>query len=63
MVDGPEEAREVSKSLLGSELKGEEISRLLLVEPVNIEREFYVSVLLDRGSKGPIVIFSVEGGV
>lgn len=63
IVDSPEEAREVSKSLLGSKLKGEEISRLLLVEPVNIEQEFYVSVLLDRGTKGPIVIFSVEGGV
>ncbi|MBS3735561.1 MAG: ADP-forming succinate--CoA ligase subunit beta [Candidatus Bipolaricaulota bacterium] len=63
IVDSPEEAREVSKSLLGSELKGEEISRLLLVEPVNIDREFYTSVLLDRGTKGPIVIFSVEGGV
>ena len=63
IVESPEEAREVSRSLLGSELKGEEISRLLLVEPVDIEQEFYVSVLLDRGAKGPIVIFSTEGGV
>lgn len=63
IADSPEEAREVSKSLLGSKLKGEEISRLLLVEPVDIEQEFYISVLLDRGTKGPIVIFSVEGGV
>ncbi|MBS3788212.1 ADP-forming succinate--CoA ligase subunit beta [Candidatus Bipolaricaulota bacterium] len=63
IVDSPDEARKVSKSLLGSELKGEEISRLLLVEPVDIEQEFYISVLLDRGTKGPIVIFSIEGGV
>ncbi|MCF7890039.1 ADP-forming succinate--CoA ligase subunit beta [Candidatus Bipolaricaulota bacterium] len=63
IVASPEEAREVSNSLLGSELKGEEISRLLLVEPVDIEQEFYISALLDRGTKGPIVIFSVEGGV
>ena len=63
IVESPEEAKEVSRSLLGSELKGEEISRLLLVEPVDIEQEFYVSVLLDRGAKGPIVIFSTEGGV
>ncbi len=56
-------AREASKELLGSELKGEKVSKLLLVEPVDIAKEFYLSVLLDRESKRPIVIFSPEGGV
>ncbi len=63
IVGSPEEAKKVSQSLLGSDLKGEEVTQLLLVEPVDIQQEFYISVLLDRGTKGPIVIFSVEGGV
>ncbi len=63
ITESAEEAREVSEELLGSELKGEKISKVLLVQPVEIAKEFYLSVLLNRESKGPIVIFSPEGGV
>jgi succinyl-CoA synthetase beta subunit len=63
ITNSPQEAREASSNLLGSDLKGEKVSRVLLVEPVEIEKEFYISVLLDREKKGPIMIFSPEGGV
>ncbi len=63
IADSPEEAMQISSTMLGSELKGEKISHLLLVAPVDIKQEFYLSVLLDRGAKGPVVIFSEEGGV
>lgn len=63
ITNSPQEAREASSNLLGSDLKGEKVSRVLLVEPVEIEKEFYISVLLDREKKGPIIIFSPEGGV
>lgn len=63
IVSSPEEARSAAVELLGSDLKGERISRVLLVEPVEIKKEYYISVLLDRERKGPVVIFSPEGGV
>ncbi|MFW6104525.1 MAG: ADP-forming succinate--CoA ligase subunit beta [Candidatus Bipolaricaulota bacterium] len=63
ITENPEKAREASADLLGSELKGEKVSRVLLVEPVEIDKEYYISVLLDREKKGPIIIFSPEGGV
>jgi len=63
ITNSSQEAREASSNLLGSDLKGEKVSRVLLVEPVEIEKEFYISVLLDREKRGPIIIFSPEGGV
>jgi len=63
ITDSPEEAHAAAEELLGSSLKGKTVDRVLVVEPVEIEREYYVSVLLDRERKGPVVIFSPEGGV
>lgn len=59
----PPQAEVFASELLGSRLKGEEISRLLVVEAVEIISEFYLSVILDRERKGPVIIFSPEGGV
>jgi succinyl-CoA synthetase beta subunit len=63
ITENPEEARTTANELLGSSLKGKTVDRVLLVEPIEIEQEYYVSVLLDRERKGPVVIFSPEGGV
>ncbi|MBS3765826.1 ADP-forming succinate--CoA ligase subunit beta [Candidatus Bipolaricaulota bacterium] len=63
ITDSPEGARSAAEELLGSELKGEMVSRVLLVKTVDIEKEYYISVLLDREREGPVVIFSPEGGV
>ncbi|MFP3952571.1 MAG: ADP-forming succinate--CoA ligase subunit beta [Candidatus Acetothermia bacterium] len=63
ITDSPDEAAAVARSLLGSELKGEVISRLLVVEPVEVDKEYYLSMILDRGRKGPVIILSPEGGV
>lgn len=63
IVETPKEARKAAEELLGSELKGEKVSKVLLVEKVDIEKEYYVSILLDRERKGPVIIFSPQGGV
>ncbi len=63
VAESPDGAAEIARGLLASELKGELISKLLVVEQVEIETEYYLSVILDRGRKGPVIIFSPEGGV
>lgn len=63
VVQNSEEAEDSAASLIGTELTGETISKLLIVEAVEIETEFYLSVVLDRGKKGPVIIFSPQGGV
>ena len=54
---------EVSKSILGMDIKGHIVKKLLIVEKAQVGKELYLSIMLDRLTKGPMVIFSSEGGV
>lgn len=57
------ELLEVSKSILGMDIKGHIVKKLLIVEKAEVGKELYLSIILDRLSKGPMIIFSSEGGV
>jgi succinyl-CoA synthetase beta subunit len=52
-----------SKSILGMDIKGHIVKKLLIVEKADVGKELYLSIILDRLSKGPTIIFSSEGGV
>lgn len=63
-ADTPEEAAAHCRNLLGSTLRGYTVHQLLIVEKASdICQELYLSVLMDRVSKCPIIIFSPEGGM
>ena len=62
-ADTPEEAEKVAKELLGTEIKGEKVGKLLVEEKVNIQSEFYISVIMDRSAKKPVIMASTEGGM
>ena len=49
--------------LLGTELLGHRVRRVLIEEAVRAQKECYVSLLLDRGVRGPLLLASVAGGV
>ena len=59
----PDEARTHAKAIIGMEIAGHKVERVLVEERVPIEREFYAAVLNDASSKGPLVMFSTEGGM
>ncbi len=59
----PSDTAEVAGRLLSSEIKGETVERVLIEEKIPIDRELYVSVVLDRAEKRPLIIASSEGGV
>ncbi len=63
LVDSPEEAAKAARSILGSEIKGEKVNQLLITRAVDIAKELYVGITLDRSQKKPVVILSTEGGV
>jgi succinyl-CoA synthetase beta subunit len=63
MVNTMQEAREEAGRLLGMEIKGLTVDRLLMVEKVTAGQEWYLAILLDRGAKVPMIIFSREGGM
>ena len=62
-ADTPQEAKKVAKDLLGAQIKGEKVSKLLIEEKVDIQSEFYVSVVMDRSAKKPLIMASTEGGM
>lgn len=57
------EAKAHCERLLHSDLKGHRVNQLLVTEKAESKVEWYVSIMLDRLCKKPIIIFSAKGGV
>ncbi|MCL5408029.1 MAG: ADP-forming succinate--CoA ligase subunit beta, partial [Candidatus Thermoplasmatota archaeon] len=57
------ELLEKGEEILAMSIKGLKVRSLLLEEKLNIEKEYYLSITLDRSTKRPIVIASTSGGV
>src|ERR1700744_1574777 len=65
LVKSPAEAAEVAGKMLGQTLvthqtgpEGKVVSKVLVAEAVDISRELYFAILLDRASGSPVVIAS-----
>ena len=59
----PAEARIHASTILGMEIAGHRVEKVLVEEEVPIARELYAAVVNDASSKGPLVMFSTEGGM
>ncbi|MDH5628346.1 MAG: acetate--CoA ligase family protein, partial [Candidatus Krumholzibacteria bacterium] len=59
----PAEAREKAEKILGMDIKGETVQKVLVTEAVDIDREIYVGVIMDRRTHRPLIMASAEGGV
>lgn len=59
----PEEAAEHATAILGMQIKGLTVNRVLIAPAASIEEEYYFSFLLDRSQRSYLCIASVEGGV
>lgn len=59
----PEEAEGVASQILGMEIKGMKVYRVMVAESLDIDNEAYLGVIIDRNSKSPVVMVSSEGGV
>ena len=70
LCDTPEKARDIAAQMLGQTLvthqtgpDGKLVGKVLVAEAVDIARELYFAILLDRASSAPVVIASTEGGM
>ncbi len=70
LARSPEEAEQIARNLLGHALvthqtgpSGQVVSRLLVEEGLGIDRELYLSLVLDRSSQRTVLMVSAEGGV
>ncbi|MFT4211301.1 MAG: ADP-forming succinate--CoA ligase subunit beta [Microbacterium sp.] len=59
----PDEAYEAAKAILGLDIKGHVVGRVMVAGGARIEKEFYFSVLLDRSNRSYLSLSSVEGGM
>lgn len=57
------EVRKHAANILGMDIKGFIVDRILVGKAVDIEAEYYVSYVIDRKSKSTILMLSREGGV
>ncbi len=59
----PEEAGEHARNILGLEIKGHIVGKVLVTAASDIQDEYYVSFLLDRANRTFLAMASVEGGM
>jgi len=63
VAKNPDEAYEAAKAILGLDIKGHVVKRVMVAAGARIAREFYFSVLLDRSNRSYLSLASVEGGM
>jgi len=59
----PEEAREHASNILGMEIKGLRVEKVLVTPGEDIDTEAYAAVLVNRETQAPMFMVSAEGGV
>ncbi len=59
----PAEAKEAAEKILGLDIKGHVVKRVMIAQGASIDKEFYFSVLLDRSNRTFLSLCSVEGGM
>ena len=59
----PEETREIAGKILGMQIKGLTVEKVLVTDAADIASEAYVGVILDRASKKPVFMVSPAGGI
>jgi succinyl-CoA synthetase beta subunit len=63
LADGPDAAYETAQQILGMDIKGHTVHKVLVEEASDIAQEFYLSFLLDRANRTFLSICSVQGGM
>ena len=60
-----DEAEKAARELIGSRVKGLPVGKVLVEELLEIDREFYVGIIVNNSHKvkGPVLIFSSMGGI
>ncbi len=63
LAENPDEAVARANDILGMDIKGHTVHRVLLAPTADIAEEYYFSFLVDRANRNYLCIASIEGGV
>jgi succinyl-CoA synthetase beta subunit len=58
-----EQVRRAVTDIIGMEIDGQKVTEVLIEERVSVDRELYLSIFLDRGTRLPKIIIIKEGGM
>jgi succinyl-CoA synthetase beta subunit len=63
LAHDPDEAYRKAEEILALTIKGLPVRKVLVAQAAEIAREIYLSIVLDRSKKLPLIMLSAEGGV
>jgi len=70
LTTDPSKAAELTQQMLGHKLvtkqttkEGVLVNKVMIAESLNFKKEFYFAILMDRGTQGPVVVASPQGGM
>ncbi|EPD29480.1 ADP-forming succinate--CoA ligase subunit beta [Gleimia europaea] len=63
LAHSPAQAREKAEEILGMDIKGHTVHRVMIAEGAAIKEEYYFSILLDRANRRHLAMCSREGGM
>lgn len=63
LADTPEDAFNVASNILGMDIKGIKVKKILVAEAIDFTQEIYVGITVDRAKKQIVLMGSLSGGV
>jgi len=63
LAESPSDAREKAAAILGMDIKGHTVHKVMIAQAAPIESEYYLAILLDRANRNFLVMASVAGGM
>ncbi len=63
LAKNPEEAEKLAKEILGMEIKGITVEKIMVTEAIDIKEELYVGMVIDRAGKKIALMTSEAGGI
>jgi succinyl-CoA synthetase beta subunit len=63
VANDADEAERLAEQILGMEIKGLPVDKVLIDQAADIQQEIYLGIVLDRAARQPVMMASSEGGV
>lgn len=63
LAENPDDAFEKAEAILGMDIKGHTVHKVMIAAAAPIESEYYLAILLDRAARSFLVMASVSGGM
>ncbi len=63
LAENPDDAKIKAAAILGMDIKGHTVNKVMIAQAAPIESEYYLAILLDRANRNFLVMASVAGGM